>query len=115
MQLPPTASDHQANAAQRGGAGNIVESPSIKPTPSQDADVVPQTALREHQEDFHTGRGGEGNVHRDKFGGHTSDPNRLGVGDKVKKFLGLGAQQKDEKGKAPAQAQDQAQGENGGA
>jgi len=81
--------------------------------------VVPPAALREHQEDFHTGRGGEGNVHRDRFGGHSSDPERPSVGDKVKKFLGLAAPHKEDKGKAPELAQERAQelaqGEGGGA
>lgn len=52
-----------------------MESPSIKPRKGSaipgDADVVPETAMRpapEH-EDFHTGRGGGGNVHRDRSAG----------------------------------------------
>lgn len=40
----------------RGGAGNIVDSPAMKAAAAgQDQDVIPETALREHQEDFHTG------------------------------------------------------------
>lgn len=42
----------------RGGAGNIVDSPSLKADQSsapRDEDVIPETALREHQEDYHTG------------------------------------------------------------
>lgn len=35
-------------------------------------------------------RGGEGNIHRDRFGGHSQDPNRESLGDKVKEFLHLG-------------------------
>lgn len=57
---------------QRGGAGNI-DSPSLAPrkasiaAPAGDADVIPEPALkRGGYENFHTGRGGEGNVHKDK-------------------------------------------------
>lgn len=76
----------------RGGAGNLVDSPSLKANQNvpQDQDIIPETALREHQEDFHTGRGGEGNVHRDRYGGHSHDPNRETIGDKVKNLLHLG-------------------------
>lgn len=37
-----------------------------------DTDVVPETAMRPGQEceNFHTGRGGEGNVHKDRPTGH---------------------------------------------
>lgn len=38
------------------------------------SEVVPETATRtpgESYENFHTGRGGQGNVHRDKYGGHS--------------------------------------------
>ena len=58
---------------QRGGAGNI-KSPHVKATnPSGkpgDADVVPETAIRPGAgyEKYHTGRGGEGNVHREGGG-----------------------------------------------
>ena len=37
-------------------------------------DAVPETATRsaEGYENFHTGRGGGGNIHKDKYGGHSS-------------------------------------------
>jgi hypothetical protein len=48
----------------RGGAANI-GSAHTKPTSRHDVEVVPEAATRSSQEDaqFHTGRGGEGNVH----------------------------------------------------
>lgn len=63
---------------QRGGAGNI-SSPHTKPTNPAghpgDTDVVPETAIKgppgtgAGYENFHVGRGGEGNVHREGQGG----------------------------------------------
>lgn len=57
--------------------------------------VVPETNLREeHQADFHTGRGGQGNIHKDKYGGHSSQAEqnsgatgKKGLGEKVKEAL----------------------------
>lgn len=79
---------------QRGGAGNI-ESPHVKPTnPSGkhgDTDIVPETALREPdaaQEDYHTGRGGGGNVHKEEHHDAQSGEHE-GMADKIKhKLLG---------------------------
>ncbi|KAK5172000.1 uncharacterized protein LTR77_003637 [Saxophila tyrrhenica] len=71
----------------RGGAGNVVPSPRATPVPEGTAhpppavveagstDAIPEPAMRQQHpgyENFHTGRGGGGNVHKDKFGGHTS-------------------------------------------
>lgn len=73
LQLP-SASKGFANAFalfQRGGAGNI-ESPGLKPQNGKgDTDVVPEPAMRvgAGHEQFHVGRGGEGNVHVEKKGG----------------------------------------------
>lgn len=59
---------------QRGGAGNI-NSLHVKPTnpPGRtgDTDVVPETAMKgpgtgAGYENFHVGRGGEGNVYREQ-------------------------------------------------
>lgn len=81
------------NIIQRGGAGNI-ESPSIKPRKSStvpgDADVVPETALRpgHEYENFHTGRGGEGNVHRDRPTGQGHE--HEGLMEKAKHLFGGG-------------------------
>ncbi|KAF2234531.1 hypothetical protein EV356DRAFT_501780 [Viridothelium virens] len=72
----------------RGGAGNIQHSPRVKPSADRtdSSDIIPETALRagEGHENFHTGRGGAGNEHVEKFGGHSKDPNRETLGDKVK-------------------------------
>jgi hypothetical protein len=32
-------------------------------------------------------RGGGGNIHKEKYGGHTKDPKRLSFIDKVKSFI----------------------------
>ena len=66
---------------------------------------MPETATREDRTgdyaNYHTGRGGLGNVHKDKFGGHSSQKEqdeaekraqqqvegKEGFGDKVKKAL----------------------------
>ncbi|MCJ1423750.1 hypothetical protein MMC29_001634 [Sticta canariensis] len=72
---------------QRGGAGNI-GSPGLKPTSNTpgDVEVVPEVALRPSSENYHVGRGGEGNVHKDS----TPPPTvHEGLADKLKhKFLG---------------------------
>ncbi|KAL9125573.1 MAG: hypothetical protein Q9217_005238 [Psora testacea] len=74
-----------AYSTGRGGAGNI-NSPGLKPTKKQpgDVDVVPETAIRrsgEGHENYHVGRGGEGNAHKEKHEKH-------GLMDKVKEKLG---------------------------
>ncbi|MCJ1252648.1 hypothetical protein MMC24_000454 [Lignoscripta atroalba] len=49
----------------RGGAANI-GSPGLKPTHAAvgDGDVIPEAAMRRpSQENYHVGRGGQGNVH----------------------------------------------------
>ncbi|KAK7521695.1 hypothetical protein IWZ03DRAFT_99672 [Phyllosticta citriasiana] len=106
----------------RGGAGNI--STPLHGTPDPHAhshahassaaaaaagrrstDVIPEPALRrpgpEHA-NYHTGRGGEGNVHREKYGGHSEpqkehhhhaekegegEGGKKGLGEKVKHLL----------------------------
>ncbi len=79
-------------SAGRGGAGNMVPSPrtgtpvSVKggrqpPPPApvgtsiESSDAIPETAMREQHpgyDKFHTGRGGGGNIHKDKYGGHST-------------------------------------------
>jgi hypothetical protein len=45
------------------GAGNIADT-SINTSTRQDADIIPEAAIRNSTEqDFHTGRGGAGNEH----------------------------------------------------
>ncbi|KAH6657525.1 hypothetical protein BKA67DRAFT_532732 [Truncatella angustata] len=52
-----------AYSTGRGGGGNIGDK-GIAPTVRQDADIVPEAAVRPlEDEDVHTGRGGAGNVH----------------------------------------------------
>lgn len=57
-------------------------------------DVIPETAMRsgEGHENFHTGRGGEGNIHREKYGGHSGPQGQQheGLLEKAKHALGIG-------------------------
>lgn len=93
-------------SAGRGGAGNIVPSPRGSPAPGRgpsappaerrSQDVVPEPAMKagEQYENFHTGRGGEGNIHRDKYGGHSHPQKEKKEGhesliDKAKHAMGL--------------------------
>ncbi|KAL9636729.1 MAG: hypothetical protein Q9164_002644 [Protoblastenia rupestris] len=73
-----------AYSSGRGGAGNI-NSPGLKATHKQpgDSDVIPETAVRRSgdYENYHVGRGGQGNVHKEHEGQHR------GVMDKVKEKL----------------------------
>jgi len=72
----------------RGGAGNMVASPRVKAADGRrgSQDVIPEANLvpAEGHENFHTGRGGGGNVHKEKYGGHTHDPNKESIIDKAK-------------------------------
>ncbi|KAF2099696.1 hypothetical protein NA57DRAFT_75201 [Rhizodiscina lignyota] len=72
----------------RGGVGNM-ESPRLNPGAKQEKskDFIPETSLREGHENYHTGRGGAGNEHIEKYGGHSQDPNKETLGDKVKQVL----------------------------
>lgn len=78
----------------RGGAGNLGKSPLLGPQDSgrRSTDIIPETALRQPQENFHTGRGGGGNVYKEKYGGHSHAPsdgsNSGGVKEKVKALFG---------------------------
>ncbi|KAF2118110.1 hypothetical protein BDV96DRAFT_596983 [Lophiotrema nucula] len=89
-------SDDGNYSAGRGGAGNIAKSPRVGPadSPRRSMDYIPETALREGQENFHTGRGGGGNVHKEKYGGHSHSPERKGLGDKIKGALHLNKDKK---------------------
>lgn len=61
-----------------------------------DSDVVPETALRpghEH-ENFHTGRGGEGNVHKDRPTGHEHE----GLKERAKHLFGGGKKDREGEG-----------------
>jgi hypothetical protein len=79
----------------RGGAGNLGKSPLLGPQETsgrRSTDIIPETALRQPQETFHTGRGGGGNVYKEKYGGHSHAPsdgsNGGGVKEKVKALFG---------------------------
>ncbi|KAJ6178473.1 hypothetical protein N7519_008934 [Penicillium mononematosum] len=55
-------------SVQRGGAGNI-GSPMVRPSSRvpHDTDMIPELAVRDStDETYHTGRGGQGNVHLDE-------------------------------------------------
>ena len=88
----------------RGGAGNTVAAPpgSVgQPTAAtQSEDVVPEPAMRgqEGYENYHTGRGGQGNIHRDEFGGHShAQPTgkHESLLDKAKHAIGLDKKDKE--------------------
>ncbi|KAI4795116.1 hypothetical protein E4T44_08127 [Aureobasidium sp. EXF-8845] len=87
----------------RGGAGNIVDSPKVRPVgdnSSSSEDVIPEPAMRNAAgyDNFHTGiqRGGEGNIYKEKYGGHSAAPaqekektqEKESLGDKVKSLFG---------------------------
>ncbi|KAI4730762.1 hypothetical protein E4T49_01252 [Aureobasidium sp. EXF-10728] len=83
-----------------GRAGNIVDSPKVRPVgdkSSASEDVIPEPAMRNSAgyDNFHTGRGGEGNIYKEKYGGHSSAPVQEkeekpheSLGDKVKHLFG---------------------------
>ncbi|KAF1810539.1 hypothetical protein P152DRAFT_515719 [Eremomyces bilateralis CBS 781.70] len=101
----PGVSETGEYSSGRGGAGNIVHSPKVVPVGKAGEDFVPEidTIPAGHQPDFHTGRGGDGNVHREKYGGHSHAPGQ-GFGDRVKAVLGLDKhkEKKEEKKDGPA-------------
>ncbi|KAB8621899.1 hypothetical protein FH972_026010 [Carpinus fangiana] len=85
----------------RGGAGNIGSpklaatkpsaavagsSPLVKAHAVED-DRVPETDLKEAQDNFHTGRGGAGNEHKKIYGGHSTKAEQEAAekAEKVKK------------------------------
>jgi len=51
----------------RGGAGNMVPSPRVKPQENRrdSQDIIPDESLAPVHSKYHVGRGGEGNVHKD--------------------------------------------------
>jgi len=90
----------------RGGAGNIGVSPRLDPQSSEgrrSADFVPEINQRNAQDEFHTGRGGAGNVYKEKYGGHSSSPDRRGFGDKVKAALHLDGKKENHASSPPIQ------------
>lgn len=85
-----TVGDHGDGAFStgRGGAANIGGSPALKADQRKDHEIVPEVALRPsmEKENFHTGRGGEGNVHHaEPTPGKPQHPE--GLADKLKHKL----------------------------
>lgn len=74
-----------AYSGGRGGAGNI-GSPGLAPTQRKDADAIPEAALRPStdNQNYHTGRGGGGNVHVAEA---TEKKQGGGLADKLKNKL----------------------------
>ncbi|KAH0198461.1 hypothetical protein KCU99_g7816, partial [Aureobasidium melanogenum] len=79
------------------GRGGIVGPVDGKSSGSED--VIPEPAMRNSAgyDNFHTGRGGEGNIYKEKYGGHSAPTQEKGkeqqhekesLGDKVKHLFG---------------------------
>ncbi|CBX95557.1 predicted protein [Plenodomus lingam JN3] len=66
-------------------------------------DFVPEINQRNPQDEFHTGRGGAGNVYKEKHGGHSSSSERKGLGEKVKAALHLDGKKEKPEPSPPAQ------------
>ncbi|KAI4744408.1 hypothetical protein E4T50_05269 [Aureobasidium sp. EXF-12298] len=103
---PEYSSGHQDTADEKltatKGAGNIVDSPRVGPVDGKSSgseDVIPEPAMRNSAgyDNFHTGRGGEGNIYKEKYGGHSAPTQekdkeqqheKESLGDKVKHLFG---------------------------
>ncbi|CAI7630790.1 unnamed protein product [Penicillium viridicatum] len=82
------------DSTQRGGAGNI-GSPMVRPSSRapHDVEMIPELAVRDStDETYHTGRGGQGNVHLDEATLKEKEKKKVaheGLADKLKyKLLG---------------------------
>ncbi|KJX93461.1 hypothetical protein TI39_contig4311g00003 [Zymoseptoria brevis] len=116
-------SANPTGSSGRGGAGNIGASPSPKVVPTNpgsnttvpsnpagaaefaSVDIIPESATRPvgqpGYENFHTGRAGAGNVHKEKWGGHSTKgeqekglkekDSKGGLVEKVKEMIHGGA------------------------
>ncbi|KAJ5971007.1 uncharacterized protein N7479_000925 [Penicillium vulpinum] len=92
---PQSATSTDApDSTQRGGAGNI-GSPMVRPQSRapHDAEMIPELAVRDStDETYHTGRGGQGNVHLDAASLKEKKEKKVaheGLADKLKyKLLG---------------------------
>ncbi|CAK4033635.1 Hypothetical predicted protein [Lecanosticta acicola] len=94
----PGESSAPEYSAGRGGVGNMIHADQ---TGAPSEEVVPESATRvpgKEYENFHTGRGGEGNVHREKHGGHSSPQKEhagvQGLVEKAKHAVGLDKKEK---------------------
>ncbi|KAI9788960.1 MAG: hypothetical protein M1816_006418 [Peltula sp. TS41687] len=78
-----------AYSTGRGGQGNI-GSPGMKPVHRDSQEVIPEAAIRPstENENYHIGRGGEGNFHHGKPEPEkNSAPQQQGLADKLKGML----------------------------
>jgi hypothetical protein len=84
----------------------MVPSPKVGPTAAKEqpgsVEMIPEPAMKagEQYGDFHTGRGGEGNIHRDKYGGHSKPQHEKkegGLLEKAKHVIGLNKKKDEEK------------------
>src|ERR1700761_8833758 len=99
----PTHTGGGQYSAGRGGAGNMVPTTQLAnegKIGEESHDAIPEPAMRsgEGYENYHTGRGGEGNVHRDKYGGHSKpqkEHKEGGFVDTVKHAFGGGHHKKE--------------------
>lgn len=98
----------QASGEYRGGRGGAGNMAAINPgnvtaaAAAKGEDVIPEPAMRtgEGYENYHTGRGGQGNIHRDEFGGHShaqQDGKHESLLDKAKHAIGLDKKDKEAK------------------
>ncbi|OQD69017.1 hypothetical protein PENPOL_c002G02750 [Penicillium polonicum] len=93
--LPKSGTGTDArDSTQRGGAGNI-GSPMVRPSSRapHDVEMIPELAVRDStDETYHTGRGGQGNVHLDEATLKEKEKKKVaheGLADKLKyKLLG---------------------------
>lgn len=117
---PETRHNRRERLIATTGAGNIVDSPKVGPVDGKSSaseDVIPEPAMRNSAgyENFHTGvslskkpvlstlsdcptqRGGEGNIYKEKYGGHSAPVQekdkekhheKESLGDKVKHLFG---------------------------
>lgn len=72
----------------RGGQGNMGGS-HLKPVHRDSQEVIPEAAIRPsaENENYHTGRGGEGNAHVGKPEQQKEKPAHQGLADKLKGYL----------------------------
>lgn len=90
--------DHEDGAFStgRGGVANI-GSPKIEASKRTDHEAIPESALRPSSEHdtYHTGRGGEGNIHEADKAAKPKHP--VGLADKLKNKLFKNKADKEEK------------------
>ena len=84
----------------------MVPSPKVGPSAGSgqvgSVETIPEPAMKagEQYADFHTGRAGAGNVHRDKYGGHSKaqhEKKEGGLLEKAKQAIGLDKKKEDVK------------------